>query len=119
MLHLRFSRRKKSRHGTKARVAELNNFAAKLVPFQPLEEAELPGDLIDRVILRRGSMRQFAHEPITFAQLSTILDRTTRGVAADFREPFGMQLNHLYLIVHAVEGLCPGAYLFRGVRWNC
>src|SRR5207248_1885685 len=87
----------------KSPIATIKGPPGKLVPLQPLEEAELPGDPIDRVILRRGSTRQFAREPITFAQLSTLLDRTTRGVAADFLQPFGAQLNHLHLIVHAVE----------------
>jgi SagB-type dehydrogenase family enzyme len=52
------------------------------------------------------------------AQLSTTLDRASRGVSADFLDPPGTQLNQLYLIVHAVEGLESGAYVFyrdRGV----
>ena len=35
---------------------------------------------------------------------------------ADFLDPVGSQLNHLYLIVHAVEGLEPGAYVFHRGR---
>jgi SagB-type dehydrogenase family enzyme len=66
------------------------------------------------VILRRGSTRTFDKTAtITLAQLSTILDCATRGLAADFLEPRGTQLNDLYLIVHSVEGLIPGAYFFR------
>ena len=43
--------------------------------------------------------------------------RATRGVPADFLDPQGSQLNHLYLIVNAVEELEPGAYvLHRGRR---
>ena len=45
-----------------------------------------------------------------------MLDRGTRGVAADFLDPVGSQLNQLYLIVHAVEGLEPGAYVFHRGR---
>jgi len=41
-----------------------------------------------------------------------MLDRATSGVPADFLNP-GDQLNHLYLIVHAVEGLEPGAYVYH------
>jgi SagB-type dehydrogenase family enzyme len=41
-----------------------------------------------------------------------MLDRATRGVPADFLAPTGVQLNDLYLIVHDVEGLEPGAYVF-------
>jgi len=60
--------------------------------------------------------RRFARTPISLLQLSTVLDRATRGVPADFLDPTGTQLNHLYLIVHAVEGLEPGAYVFHRDR---
>ncbi|MBI3404964.1 MAG: SagB/ThcOx family dehydrogenase [Acidobacteria bacterium] len=90
--------------------------AGLFVPLQPLSDTEMPRDPIEQVILRRGSSRKFARTPISFAQLSTILDRATRGVPADFLEPPGAQLNDLYLIVHAVEGLEPGAYVFHRDR---
>src|SRR5260370_17296686 len=73
----------------------------------------MPRDPIEQVIQRRGSTRKFAHSPITLPQLSTMLDRATRGAPADFLDPPGTQLNDLYLIVHAVEGLLPGAYVFH------
>src|SRR6266705_6382504 len=76
----------------------------------------MPRDPIEQVILQRGSTREFARSPITLAQLSTMLDRLTRGVPADFLDPPGAQLNDLYLIVHAVEGLPPGAYVFHRSR---
>jgi SagB-type dehydrogenase family enzyme len=76
----------------------------------------MPRDPIEQVILRRGSSRRFARSSITLAQLSTMLDRTTRGVPADFLDPARSQLNHLYVIVHAVEGLEPGAYVFHRGR---
>jgi SagB-type dehydrogenase family enzyme len=104
-----------------------------LVPLQPLSDAEIPRDPIEQVILRRGSSRQFARSPINFAQLSTMLDRATRGVPADFlaskgtdadgdqlaapqlaaTQGNGARLNDLYLIVHAVDGLEAGAYFYR------
>jgi SagB-type dehydrogenase family enzyme len=87
-----------------------------VVQLQPLSDAEIPRDPIEQVILRRGSSRKFARTPITFVQLSTMLDRATRGVPADFPDPVGSQLNHLYLIVSAVEGLEPGAYVFHRDR---
>jgi SagB-type dehydrogenase family enzyme len=87
-----------------------------VVPLRSLLDEEMPRDPIEQVILRRGSSRQFARTPITLAQLSTILDRSTRGVPADFLSPGGSQLNHLYLIVHAVEGLAAGAYVFHRDR---
>jgi SagB-type dehydrogenase family enzyme len=84
-----------------------------IVALHPFSEAEMPRDPIEQVILRRGSARKFAQVPIDLAQLSTMLDRATRGISADFLDPQGTQLNDLYLIVHAVEGLDPGAYVFH------
>ncbi len=78
----------------------------------PLPKEEQPKDTIEQVILRRGSTRKFDKAAsITLSQLSTILDCATRGVPADFLAPLGSQLNDLYLIVHAVEGLTPGRIL--------
>jgi SagB-type dehydrogenase family enzyme len=90
--------------------------AGQIVQLAPLSDAEMPRDPIEQVIQRRGSTRKFARSPIALPQLSTMLDRATRGVPADFLDPPGAQLNDLYLIVHAVEGLLPGAYVFHRSR---
>jgi SagB-type dehydrogenase family enzyme len=92
-----------------------------VIVLGPLSDAEMPRDPIEQVILRRGSSRKFARTAISLAQLSTMLDRATRGVPADFLEPAGTQLNELYLIVNAVDGLAPGAYAFhrRGGLLEC
>ena len=116
-LRRRCIRRRKLQAGAE----ELRSHISRLLrrtghPLQPLSDAEMPRDPIEQVILRRGSSRRFARTPITLAQLSTMLDRATRGVPADFLDPLGSQLNHLYLIVHAVEGLEPGAYVFHRGR---
>jgi len=87
-----------------------------IIQLQPLSDAEMPRDPIEQVIQRRGSTRKFARSSITLPQLSTMLDRAARGVLADFLDPPGAQLNDLYLIVHAVEGLPPGAYVFHRAR---
>ena len=78
----------------------------------PLEDAAMPQDAIEEVIVRRGSTREFSRESITFTQLSMMLDRATRGIQADFVKTAEL-LNELYLIVHAVEGLPSGAYVYR------
>ena len=75
-----------------------------------MSDAEIPRDTIEQVILRRGSTRKFSRDPITFPQLSTLLDRATRGIPADFLNPPGTQLNELYLLVNNVAGLTAGAY---------
>ncbi len=87
--------------------------SGQLFPLRPYGEDEIPDGHIERVIVRRGSSRQFVHRPIAFSQLSTILDRATRGLPADFLDPMGAMLNHLYLIVHAVDGIPAGAYVYR------
>jgi SagB-type dehydrogenase family enzyme len=85
----------------------------KLIDLQPPADSALPSDSIEQVIQRRGSSRKFTRDPISFAQLAAILDRATRGVPADLLDPYGIQLSDLYLIVHRVEGLAPGAYFFH------
>jgi SagB-type dehydrogenase family enzyme len=82
------------------------------IVLQPFNDEEMPQDKIEEVIIRRGSTREFAREAITFAQLSTLLDRATRGIPVDFLNSED-SLNDLYLIVNAVDGLPPGSYVYR------
>jgi SagB-type dehydrogenase family enzyme len=70
-------------------------------------------DAIEDVIQRRGSTRRFARKPMPFADVSTIIDRATRGFNADFSSGDGRGLNDIYAIVNRVEGLAPGAYFYR------
>jgi SagB-type dehydrogenase family enzyme len=98
----------------KPRVVSSSAPEGDAAPLQRLTQQEQPKDTIEQVILRRGSSRKFdPTKSITLAELSTILDSATRGIPADFLEPPGTQLNDLYLIVHAVQELKPGAYFFR------
>jgi SagB-type dehydrogenase family enzyme len=83
-----------------------------LVPLQPLPPAALPDDPIETVVRRRGSTRQFTREPIGYGQLSTLIERSTRGYAADYRAP-GEALTDLYLIVNGVDGLDAGTYVLH------
>jgi SagB-type dehydrogenase family enzyme len=80
--------------------------------LQALSDDDGATEMIEDVIVRRGSTRQFARELITFGQLSTLLGRTTRGIYSDFLSA-GDSLNELYLIVHAVGDLAPGAYVYH------
>jgi SagB-type dehydrogenase family enzyme len=45
--------------------------------------------------------------------LSTLLTRALRPIPADFQEPPGANLNHVYLILHAVQDLEPGGYVYH------
>ena len=95
-------------------VVPCSPLAGEAVRLPRLPEEEQSTDTIEQVILRRGSTRTFDKAAaITLAQVSVILNHATRGLPADFLRPLGEQLNDLYLIVHSVEGLKPGAYFFR------
>ena len=85
----------------------------ELIPLEALGNPEMPRDDIGSVILRRGSTCRFVQEPISFRQLSTILDLATQRSEADFLVREASGLSDVYLIVNAVEGLASGTYLFR------
>jgi len=59
-------------------------------------------------ITRRGSTREFSGEAISREALSRALDVATRGIPLDVTDG----LVDLYLTVHAVTGLEPGAYFY-------
>jgi SagB-type dehydrogenase family enzyme len=102
----------------KTPVQKLPNPSRELVPLKPFREDEFPREELGRVILQRGSSRQFARgESISLRQFSTLLYHSMQGIPADFLDPLGAHLNELYLIVHAVEGLQPGAYVLHRDVW--
>ena len=77
----------------------------------PLEKNIQNDESIEQVIIKRGSTRKFSQEPISFAELSTILHHAGSGIDADYISQKST-LSDLYLIVNAVEGLDPGSYYF-------
>lgn len=81
--------------------------------LDPIKQDEIPPASLERVIIRRGSPREFLREPISFQQLSNILYYSTMGVPADFLQPYGSSLIDLYLIINAVDGLQPGSYFYH------
>jgi SagB-type dehydrogenase family enzyme len=87
--------------------------AGPVFPLAEIDEGRLPGESIESVIQRRGSTRRFARKPITFATLSAILEFSTRGIPFDF-SPGRSRINDIYVIATRVDGLEPGAYVFRG-----
>jgi SagB-type dehydrogenase family enzyme len=89
--------------------------SGSLYPLRRMPPDRLPGVLMEDVIQRRRSTRRFSRASIPFEAFSEILLRATGAVPADFL-PDGTSLLVPYLIVHAVEGLPPGAYLFRRDR---
>jgi SagB-type dehydrogenase family enzyme len=88
--------------------------AGELIPLAPVRSDEGANEALGTVILKRGSTRRFARgEAISFGQFSTWLLSSSQSIPADFLEPSGAHLNEIYLIVHAIEGLHPGAYVFH------
>ena len=84
-----------------------------LVRLAPVPPREAPDEAIEPVIVRRGSSRRFRREPITFAQLSTVLASGNLEIPADFLGEPGSSLVRPYLIVNDVDGLASGAYVFH------
>ena len=66
------------------------------------------GRTIGETIARRGSTREFSDEAITMEALSSVLYHATGEIPSDV--PAG--LVDLYVNVHAVTGLEPGAYVY-------
>jgi SagB-type dehydrogenase family enzyme len=73
----------------------------------PAARAECGKSLGD-TIQRRGSTREFSHEPISEVQLATALWYATRWPTIDVPD----RLVDLYLIVNAVDNVAPGAYCY-------
>lgn len=86
---------------------------ADLIPLQSLPDGEIPTDSLEKVTRRRGSSRQFSQDPLPFEQVSTLLERSNQGIPADYLGSPHATLNQLYLIIHAVDGLEPGAYVYH------
>lgn len=93
-----------------------------LIPL-PASTDETTGDPFEDVVRRRGSTRRFRRGAAwSLPQLSAALQGATLGIPADFLGTLGAEpsvgppmplLNDPYLIVHAVEGLAPGAYVLH------
>ena len=66
------------------------------------------GQELERVLRRRGSVREFALEPIPRSELAAILAEALAPIPTDM-PPHA----ETYLVVNAVDGLDPGAYRFE------
>jgi SagB-type dehydrogenase family enzyme len=89
-----------------------------LIPLKPFDDDEMSSEGIGTVILKRGSTRRFDRgRGVSFEQFSTLLYRSMQAIPADFLDPAAPHLNKLYLIVHDVDGLQPGAYALDQERW--
>jgi SagB-type dehydrogenase family enzyme len=82
--------------------------------LEPLAPERLPQVPIEALIMARRSRRQYDLErPLAFDEFSTVLERSSRGFAADCLSLDSPSLHDRYLVVNAVDGLSPGIYLYR------
>ncbi len=63
---------------------------------------------VEQAILRRGSTRRFTSGPVPRAELASALDWSCSPVRGDLRG-----LCSIFVIVHAIAGVEPGAYRFE------
>ncbi|MDP9020106.1 MAG: SagB family peptide dehydrogenase [Actinomycetota bacterium] len=98
-------------------VARWREAAAELggvdAPARVDAPAGAPRDPIETVVLRRGSTRVMRHETVPAPLLTWGMAAATRHVPGDFAAP-GRSLVEHGLSVHAVDGVVPGAYRWRG-----
>ena len=91
-----------------AAIADVSNSyghdpANDLLRFEPASDSLGLGE----TILRRGSTRVFAQEPIEASELQSIMMASSASLRSDFPS-----IVETYLIVNAVSGMAPGAYYF-------
>jgi len=81
----------------------------------PLSSSDQTGGrTLSQVILKRGSTRRFAREPVTFSQLSLILKTSLTPLPIDYSG--GQVLIDVYFIANAIDGIPSGSYEYRPER---
>jgi SagB-type dehydrogenase family enzyme len=82
-----------------------------LIPLRPIAPGDLPPIPVEDLIRKRRSTRNYdTGAAIGFDAFSTLVDRASRGFAADCLASGALPLHDQYLIVNRVEGLEPGVY---------
>ncbi|PSP89500.1 dehydrogenase [Halobacteriales archaeon QS_4_69_34] len=89
------------------------------VALDPVDAETASARPVGTTIERRGSLREFDHEPISGRTFATVLDRALHGVptdvygAADAPGDGVGRLVDAYCLVHAVEGIEQGTYQYH------
>jgi SagB-type dehydrogenase family enzyme len=94
----------RSRSGAAATAAVAGEGEA---PLDTSGTPTLSREPLETVIRRRGSARDFTHDPIPASELGALLSRAMAPIPGDLPA-----LNEVYLIANALEGLEAGAYRF-------
>lgn len=84
------------------------------VPLNPVDAETASGRPVGATIERRGSLREYSHDPISARLFATVLDRALRGVPTDCTvDGSPLQFLDCYCLVHAIEGIPSGAYQYH------
>lgn len=84
------------------------------VVLDPVDPATASGRPVDVTITRRGSLREYSHDPVSARKVATVLDRALRGVPTDCGDAGVIgRLVDCYCLVHAVDGVPSGAYQYH------
>ena len=90
------------------------------VPLDPVDHETASARPLHHTIVRRGSCREFADDPVSRRQFATVLDRAARGVPADWNggdsehaSAGGLQFNDVYCLLTGVEGIPDGTYQYH------
>jgi hypothetical protein len=86
------------------------------IQLAPLEGKNGNQRALEEVIVKRGSSRRFTRDAISFNELSSILAFSSQSLPADWLAPGKGLLNRIYLSVHAVDELDPGAYVLQSIQ---
>jgi SagB-type dehydrogenase family enzyme len=96
------------------------------VALDPVDDETASARPLHHTVVRRGSCREYADEPVSRRKVATVLDRATRGVPADWNDggggiggaaagghPDGLQFNDVYCLLTGVEGIGDGTYQYH------
>jgi SagB-type dehydrogenase family enzyme len=88
-----------------------------VVDIEPVDAATASSRPVGTTIERRGSLREYDRAPLSTRTFATVLDRALRGVPGDWTGPGETRppgaFVDCYCLVHAVEGIEPGAYQYH------
>lgn len=82
------------------------------IVLDPVDRETASARPVGETIARRGSLREYSHEPISARKFATVLDRALRGVPSDAFAG-GDGIVDCFCLVHAVEGIEGGVYQYH------
>jgi hypothetical protein len=82
------------------------------IQLDPVDVETATARPVGATIERRGSLREYSHDPVSDRMVATVLDRALRGVPLDVGAG-PSRLVDCYCLVHAVDGVPSGAYQYH------